>query len=191
MQTQFDPSTVAFTVAGKAIKHLAKLHLEEKFKDIPEALREFTKENCVLSGGCFVSLFHNEKINDFDLYLKDLSKSEELNKHIKGYKGTGKEVVEEAYADVFVDGKLTTTKAVTLDNKLQYITMVDFETARKNMDYIHCTVNYDLSKDTLWFSELQFDAIQNKKLIANNLTSITAKRGEKFRNRGWVPSFRP
>jgi hypothetical protein len=191
MQTQFDPSAVSFTVAGKAIKHLAKLHLNEKLKNVPYKLREFTIANCVLSGGCFASLFHNEKVNDFDLYLKNISMIVELNNLLKEYKGLNKELVEEAYADVFVDGKLTTIKAVTLDNRLQYITMVDFQTAKQNMDYVHCTVSYDPSKDTLWLSELQFDCIQNKKLVANNLTSITAKRGEKFRSRGWVSSFRP
>ena len=36
-----------------------------------EALREKVKDNVIVTGGCIVSMLLNEKVNDFDLYLRN------------------------------------------------------------------------------------------------------------------------
>lgn len=185
MQTVKPGTYLEFQNSGKSLKDLVKIHLMQKLLQLPQDLRSFTIQNCMLTGGCFASLSQNEKVNDFDLYLKDLSKMIELTKLLEQYK-TEVTSQESEYSEAFVDGKIITSRAITLGNKLQYIIMMDYQTAKQNMDYVHCTVSYDIHQNVLWYSELQDYSIKNKKLIVNNPLSISDKRSKKFQDRGWT-----
>lgn len=173
-----------FYIKAKGLKYSVKNRLEDKLKEVPEKVRTFTQENCVLSGGCFSSLLHGEKVNDYDLYLKDLSKTKELLDLLNEYVGPAP-LEEKPYAEAFVNGKIITANAITLSNRLQYIIRADFKSAKVMFDYVHCMVNYDIKEDKLWVSQDQLESIVDKKLKTNNAQSITLHRKEKFRSRGW------
>ena len=173
-----------FYIKAKGLKYSVKNRLEDKLKEVPEKVRTFTQENCVLSGGCFSSLLHGEKVNDYDLYLKDLSKTKELLELLSEYVGPAP-IEEKPYAEAFVNGKIITANAITLSNRLQYIIRADFKSAKVMFDYVHCMVNYDIKEDKLWVSQDQLESIVDKKLKTNNAQSITVDREEKFKSRGW------
>lgn len=173
-----------FYIKANGLKYSVKHHLEDKLKEVPEKVRTFTQENCVLSGGCFSSLLHGEKVNDYDLYLKDLSKTKELLDLLKEYIGPVP-LEETPYAEAFVNGKIITTNAITLSNRLQYIIRADFMSAKVMFDYVHCMVNYDIKEDKLWVSHEQLESIVDKKLMINNAKSVTLHREDKYRSKGW------
>ena len=173
-----------FYIKANGLKYSVKHHLEQKLYEVPEKVRTFTQENCVLSGGCFSSLLHGEKVNDYDLYLKDLSKTKELLDLLKEYIGPAP-LEETPYTEFFVNGKIITANAITLSNRLQYIIRADFKSAKVMFDYVHCMVNYDLKEDKLWVSQEQLESILEKKLIINNAHSVTVYRADKYRSKGW------
>ena len=175
----------AFEPTGIRLKTFIQINLREKLLQLPQKLRDFTVENCMLAGGSISSLYYGEKVNDFDLWLKDLSKMEELRKLVTEYIGNGVPLDETPYAEAFVDGKIETPRAITLSNRLQYIIYVDYLTAKSVFDYVHCQINYDLKTETLYMSPRQFHAIFNKKLIINDIMSITPKRKQKYEDKGW------
>lgn len=174
-----------FEPTGVRLKTFIQIKLREKLLQLPQKLRDFTVENCMLAGGSISSIYYGEKVNDFDLWLKDLSKMEELRKLTTEYIGKGVPLDETPYAEAFVDGKIETPRAITLSNRLQYIIYVDYLTAKSTFDYVHCQTNYDLKTETLYMSPRQFHAIINKKLIVNDIMSITPKRKQKYEDKGW------
>ncbi len=57
----------------KTIKKTIENKLNEWLETIPDkALRKDVKENLLLSGGSIASMFMNEKVNDYDVYLQDM-----------------------------------------------------------------------------------------------------------------------
>jgi hypothetical protein len=175
----------AFEPTGIRLKTFIQIRLREKLLQLPQKLRDFTVENCMLAGGSISSLYYGEKVNDFDLWLKDLSKMEELRTLTTEYIGKGVPLDETPYSENFVDGKIETPRAITLSNRIQYIIYVDYQTAKSLFDYVHCQTNYDLKTETLYMSPRQFHAIMNKKLIVNEISSITTKREKKYKDKGW------
>ncbi len=175
----------AFEPTGVRLKTFIQIKLREKLLQLPQKLRDFTVENCMLAGGSISSVYYGEKVNDFDLWLKDLSKMEELRKLVTEYIGNGVPLDETPYAEAFVDGKIETPRAITLSNRIQYIIYIDYLTAKNTFDYVHCQINYDLKTETLYMSPRQFHAIINKKLIINDIMSITPKRKQKYEDKGW------
>lgn len=173
-----------FYIKANGLKLSVKHNLKHKLLEVPEKVRTFTLENCVLSGGCFSSLLHGEKVNDYDLYLKDLSKTKELLDLLGEYVGPVP-LEETPYAEFFVNGKIITANAITLSNRLQYIIRADFKSAKVMFDYVHCMVNYDIKEDKLWVSHEQLESIVEKKLLINNAMSVTLHREDKYRNKGW------
>ena len=160
--------------------------------NLDSAFANAIKKHCILSGGCFASLYRNEPVNDYDLWCTDVAGSNRIQEHLSRYNNLdvmGKEIkikdVNPNYNDNFVDGKIVTANATTLKNKLQFITNVNFEDARNSFDYLHCTIFYDLSHDKLYMSRSQCDSLHNKTLIPNNTSMIKEYRREKFINRGW------
>lgn len=57
----------------KTIKKVIVKKLEEWLETITDAkLKEEVKKNILVSGGSIASLFLNEKVNDFDIYIQDM-----------------------------------------------------------------------------------------------------------------------
>jgi hypothetical protein len=174
------------------LKKKVQDHLLPIVNNLDSAFANVIKKHCVLSGGCFASLYRNGPVNDYDLWCTDIAGAIVIQDHLSRYNNLdvmGKEIeikdVNPNYNDNFVDGKIVTSNATTLKNKLQFITKVNFEDARKSFDYLHCTIFYDLAQDKLYMSRAQCDSLHNKTLIPNNTSMIKECRREKFINRGW------
>lgn len=148
-------------------------------------------ENCVISGGCISSMFHDEPVQDIDLYAT----SEKAVKTIKDYiVNSGKNIKSAEMYTLDADGNkvntgstqaLVTLNAVTLTNDIQFIYIDTWDKCKNKFDFIHCMPHYDLATQKLYISESQFDAIKNKKLIPTGKVEIKQKRLEKYQKRGW------
>jgi hypothetical protein len=161
------------------MKKIGDRHLESLFY-----------ENCVISGGCISSLFHDEAVKDIDLYPKS-SKALQL---IKDYIVLSDKNIKSVDAYDIDDPsnpqpkkqfKLVTDNAVTLTNDVQFIYMDTWDNCKKKFDFLHCTPHYELLTQKLYISESQFRAIQNRQLIPTGYTEIKQRRQEKYIKRGW------
>jgi hypothetical protein len=171
------------TIKGRLIDQLSS-----KLDKFPTDLMALLRDNAILTGGASASMFHNEVVNDYDLYLTDsmaiktfesMLKLSDINSLI--------EDVNPKYRDVTVSGKLITAKATTFKNKIQVITMTTAD-ARKSFDYIHCMPYLSLSTKKYHISKQQYNSIKNKKLVINpNAERVDGHRTTKFIDRGWKP----
>jgi len=151
------------------------------------AFVKFIRANCVVSGGCSASLYHNQPPNDYDLYFKTDEALNEFNTYMD--KTRQRNLVKDVnpnYMSTVVAGKLITAQATTLFNDVQIITMGTINMIDE-FDFIHCKPYLDLSADKYYISKKQFDAIRNKELIINKTAKQQAKpyRIEKYESRGW------
>lgn len=145
-----------------------------------------------LSGSAISSIYHNEEVNDYDIYFDDYDtlvyiKNTFMTK--KNYQALVKSWT--AYEDdteiPLIEGISITGRAITLENKFQLITMGNLSTCRPTFDFIHCTPYYDFSTEKLHISERQLFCIKNK-LLSKNPTAMRSpakSRIEKFKKRGW------
>lgn len=165
---------------------LAK-QLYKRLSTMDDDLVKMIKEYCVVSGGVFTSILQGTDINDIDLWCKDKVGLSVLPERLKlVYNGSEQPMIEAKYMDQFVAGKIVTSNAITLDNKLQFITLAKFEDAKKSFDYLHCTPSYDIKSDLLFISKKQMSCILNKTLIINNPYTVTERRTKKFTDKGWL-----
>ena len=156
------------------------------------ALTSLFFDNCVISGGCISSILLGTRVNDIDIYCKNTSKVTDIAQFLKSHSDLVKEIDNTKYADTaatYLSGplKMITDNAITLKNDVQFITfMSEEEGARKNFDFVHCTPYYDILTNKLYISEAQLQAIKSMKLVPNkDVNTITIKRLEKFKARGW------
>lgn len=69
-----------------------------------EKLKKKVKDNLLVSGGCIASLFLNEKVNDFDVYIQDVEVLKELAAYyIKGVEGI--QLFDGRYKDKLLEGR--------------------------------------------------------------------------------------
>lgn len=149
-------------------------------------LENYFYEHGIITGGCIASLFHNESVNDIDVYAKSTKLMTIIKDHIiingdnikssKGYP-----------ADIAVTPRpLVTDNAVTLTNDVQFIYLGTAEECRKKFDFVHCMPWYDIQTQKLYISEAQYLAIESKTLVANiSGESIKERRVEKYAKKGW------
>lgn len=171
------------TLGAKVIKALF---------DFPPELREFLSQGAILTGGASASIFHNEKINDLDLYLADRNEINRFNEFLKR-----EEVlkliaeVNPKYMHTIIEGKSVTGNATTFSNGIQVITIVAAND-RETFDYVHCMPYLDIRTQTYYISREQFDSI-NGKFLRRNPKGVTngnqhLYREQKFVSRGWKKS---
>ena len=151
-------------------------------------VREKLSTQLILSGGSISSLYHGEKVKDYDFWCRDVLPIHDLAMLIKD---EGKDIITDDmganYAGVFEGtGFIETPNAITLRNRMQFITLSDYERARKSFDYIHCLPFYDILNDQFHISMEQWKSIKNKKLVRQYLTLVpSSHRAAKYRERGW------
>ena len=180
-----------FTSKAKALKRLVQRYVNVLWLQLPSGLSDAITTRCILSGSSISSLYHNEEVKDYDLWMADFgSNNTELlymdtlirnsyADHIAEY--------SEEYSGMKKTHKVITQNAITLKNKMQFITLSKYEDARITFDFIHCMPYYDLSSEKFFISEQQMDAIANKKLVKNpGATPPVQWRIEKFHKRGWT-----
>jgi hypothetical protein len=173
-------------------------------------LKIYLKDKVIITGGCFVSMLNNEKVNDYDIYLTEKEAVLKLAKYYvdKQYKHNETNVCEsdkgivslyfnknnnkfekdpeseEKYVPLFFS-----SNAITLSDKIQIVLRFygNAEEIHKNYDFIH-TTNYWSSKDNNVVLNLNaVMAIINKQLVYQGskypIASIIRLR--KFIKRGW------
>lgn len=172
------------------LKEFAKAKILSVLSLLPDPLRNTIGPKCVVSGSCFSSMFHGEEPRDYDFWFRDSkdiaptkqyvidSYEEYIESWSQDYRGD--ESVKKESAD-----KVITANAITLENKMQLITIADYKTCRERFDYKHCLPYYDLQADKFYISMEQMACIENKKLVANNGNVANEKRYLKFYDRGW------
>jgi hypothetical protein len=150
-------------------------------------------EHCVISGGCISSLFHDEPVNDIDLYAKTnagllIVKEYIINcsKNIKNSETYKLDDDGVTHIKVSTNTPLITPNAVTLTNDVQFIYIDTWEKCKTSFDYLHCTPHYDLSTQKLFMSEAQYDCIVGKHLV-ERIPQVLIKhhRYTKYYSRGW------
>lgn len=155
---------------------------------IPNDLVELIKEKGVVTGGISASVFHNEKPKDCDIYFKDRDAVKQFAK-IMGRPNVVKNIVKDVdpryHTTTMVNGKLVTSRATTLFNDLQIITMGTSDMI-DTFDFIHCKPRLDLKSNTYYISPKEYKSIESKTLILNaTCEKVDEKRIEKFKDRGW------
>ena len=156
-------------------------------------LESFFFSHCVISGGMIASLFHDEPVNDIDVYAKESTDLINIKNYIidrnVNIKSFEQYEIDSNGVKVIKPGvkpqKLITDNAVTLTNDVQFIYMDTFKNARARFDFIHCMPYYDIGTQKLYISEAQYDAIKNKQMIPNGSNGAAIKRIEKYNKRGW------
>lgn len=149
---------------------------------ITNEVHDLLLHNSVLSGGAIASIILNEKVNDFDLYFKSDVPMNTFTK-IMSYKHN-QAMIKEATTS-YGTGKLVTACATTLLNDIQVITMQLSSDRNKSFDFVHCLPYYDLNEDKLYISPKEYQCIVTKKLVVNNPESLTDRRINKYKERGW------
>jgi hypothetical protein len=178
-----------WTFEAKILKAKVRSAVEKKALDIHDVLRILLMNDCILSGSCISSVYHNEEPNDFDFWMKPIPflKAENIRNNIVESYSSDILDISEKYGDGMNSWPCVTANAITFKNKFQLITLADILIARESFDFLHCMPYYDLKNDKFYISKSQFEAIRDKKLkIANPAVSPTQRRYQKFIDRGWT-----
>jgi len=145
--------------------------------------------SCIITGGCIQALYHNESVNDIDVYAKGEKSKAEILSHILTAKDNLVKYSEEYDLEdgTKVQPKLLITEnAITLNNDVQFVHLDLAEVCRKKFDFIHCMPYYDLMTQKLYISETQFKAIHTRTLSPNiKGEDIKERRIEKYTAKGW------
>jgi hypothetical protein len=182
-----------FERKGLVLKALVREKISEALSGLPSTLHHMLKVQCILSGSSISSIYHNETINDFDLWFKEKtliegSKSYVLEQHAHSIMEYGE---TDAYAGLEpnnekYNAKIITNNAITLKGKVQIITLGEYDQQRKYFDFVHCMPFYDIEKDIFYISPEQMECISEKKLKMNpGGRTPTEWRISKFLRRDW------
>ena len=148
---------------------------------------------CIVTGGCISSIFHNEKVNDYDMlfvfhrdldtFMNKIVPTIAAQQHIRD--------ITTNYSDqkpfhTKIPGKCVTDWAVTFKNDLQVI--LKPVSWREQFDFIHCMPYYDITKDKLYISPAQYQSIVEKQLVINTKRQepTSTDRIKKYCDKGWL-----
>jgi len=173
----------------ESVKGVVQKKLRELLSELPTDIYPYFKES-ILTGGCFASLFLDEEVHDWDVYLRDSVSISRFESFVMSDTPTLNEVadVTSGYMIITnVDGKLVTANAITFKNGLQVIIKAD-KTHRDTFDFVHCMPYFDMKTQQLFISRLQYDCIKQKQLVKNakHQQTMSHHRVEKFLKRGWT-----
>lgn len=141
-----------------------------------------------LSGGAIASIIQGEEPKDWDFYFEDLIAMEDFTHDIMTNHLQEVKDVDPKYTDCLgKDGKMITSKAITMKDGSSFITMIAMEPAevKKTFDYKHCLAHYSIKDGLLHISPETYRAAKDKKLIVNNSNAIKPWREHKFLSRGY------
>jgi hypothetical protein len=194
--------------------------LRNKLKEFLESiddedLRSELELNIIVTGGCITSMLLNEKVNDYDIYIKDkvvLGKLinyyiNKINKKYPYYTIESIEKDERFFIKIKSDGvieeslKLEKTEnptydvlfvssnAITLSDKIQIVVRFfgNPEQIHENFDYIHCTCYWKSWDNELVLPPRALEAIINKELVysGSKYPICSIIRSRKFIKRDW------
>lgn len=184
MLNDFSPEEVERILAAKA-------HLRNKFvgNDNPIWLTYAPLHNMFVAGGAIASLLQGEDPNDYDVYCKNPIDLAAFVNRLTGEFVDNIADVNEKYREfVGKDGKMITENAITMNNKISFITVTvgEPQQVRWSFDYTHCLPYYEISEDKLYISREQYGACVSKVLVVNNPAAIKSYRESKFLERGYI-----
>lgn len=154
-------------------------------------------ENAIVAGGCFASLFHVSKPNDYDIFiLQEDSNREKLFHFLEEQTHTNhsqwkhnKDV--EYLENPNIDSTFTYENITGFHIKLQYI-FTKFKTREEllnDFDFVHCCTSMTLDPNDphLYITPTTYESIRNKVLKNNPKCNRKPKqwRIDKFISRGW------
>lgn len=186
-----EASSMTFSIAQKtkilSLKSSIASYYNLQMKKIADTtLQSHFYENCIITGGCISSLFHNESVNDIDVYAKTSKSMMMIKDHIIMMGKNIKSGSAYNLDDSTIPRPLITENAVTLTNDVQFIYLDTAEECRKKFDFLHCMPWFDIQSQRLHISEAQFAAIESKILVSNiKGQAPTARRLEKYTKKGW------
>jgi hypothetical protein len=186
-----------FYASCMILKSKIETLLIQKMNELPADLQDLVIKNCVLSGGSISSIYHNEPVNDFDIYSLKMTGLQSIEWFLKE---TNLETVpgssplsvlddKNEYTYEIENGKIKTANAITLNNKIQFVLNRTYESWRKEYDFVHCLPYYFIPARILYISKEQWKAIRDKKLKyanPNHVHTNIFKRTEKYKSRGWT-----
>jgi len=151
-------------------------------------LESYFYSTCIITGGMIQSLYHNEAVNDIDVYAKTTKDIAQIQSYLLSYNDIIKS--SKSYdldSDTSVESqRLITANAITLTNDVQFIHLDTAEACRQKFDFVHCMPYYDLNTQKLHISEAQFRSIADKQLILNSkCEEIKEYRVKKYVGKGW------
>ena len=191
-----------------AAKHIAK-KVKDWLDSLPKDIRKKIEKKVIVTGGSIVSLLLGERVNDFDIYFRDMDAANLVAEHYAKF-FTGSYVMndcgqikiitpsegvqerdvdkEKKYQPVFLS-----ENAITLTNRVQVILRFygKPEEIHENYDYIHCT-NYwtpeGFGHGTLVLQAAALESILTKELIyTGSLYPVYSLfRLRKFLKKGWT-----
>ena len=152
--------------------------------------------NCIITGGCIASLFHNEPVSDIDVYAKHAKDIQAIKHYIIDERIDIVKTFEQYELDAQgnkvnlpnAGQKAVTDNAVTLTNDVQFIYLGEADDCRAKFDFIHCMPWFDIGAQKLHISRSQFDSIRDKRLVVNpgfNTEAVKDRRIQKYTKRGW------
>jgi len=192
--------------------------IAKKFKSFLESItdnkvKDLVRKNTIITGGCFVSLWNSEEVNDYDLYLRDEETAMAIAEYYVKMRGGPRlddfevKIKDDSQVSVFIrsSGVLDTPKptddrpkfypvyftsnAITLTHKMQIILRFygEPEDIHKNYDFVHCTNYWDSNTGKVTMNIDAMDAIMNKKLHyrGSKYPICSVIRSRKFIKRGW------
>ena len=187
LNVRFEPRSIE-KIQDAKLRILRIVHSALQDPLMPNELVELIREEGVVSGGISASVFHNTHPNDYDIYFKTdeaVRKFAQIMLKRNMVKTIVKDVDPRYHVLTQVNGKLVTSRATTLYNDLQIITMGTSDMI-KEFDFIHCKPYLDLKTNTYYISPSEYKSIENKVLVRNKTAAmIDKKRIEKFKERGW------
>ena len=182
------PESQLFQEECKELKLKVRQSVFRLFTDFRFGVREQMSIQLILSGGSISSIYHGENVKDYDFWCRD---SKDIHPLATILRDEAKDIIMDdtgpEYGDIFeATGFHESPNAITLKNRMQLITLSDYEKARQSFDFIHCMPYYDLHSDRLYISMEQWRLIKSKRLVRQHLTiEPSSHRVAKYKERGW------
>lgn len=177
-----------FTDAERTHINLVKARMADLLKEkFDELAFPMIVKNMFLSGGAIATALQGKMPNDFDIYCKNDKQVLAISSYYRLNSEKVADVNENYQEYLGKDGKMITTHAITMANKIQFITnrFGTPEEIRNDFDYMHCKPYLDFDTGLLHISKQQYDACVQKRLVVNNPEVITIRRRDKFVERGY------
>ena len=146
-----------FSDTERAIILKVKGMIEARFADFkrkPYYKPELPWDKVYLTGGAIASMLQLEEPKDFDFYFEDYDVMMQFQKHLTACELFIKDIDPKYNTSFGTDGKMITSKAITMDDNNSFITMIAAtpKILKQTFDYVHCTPHYYGGK--LYISEM-------------------------------------
>ena len=182
--TQDDLKKIAY------LKEAGNTVMDNMYRSIvaPNQITLDNNPNVVFAGGAFTSLYHDEMVKDYDVFiLNDPDTRRIFFDSIETAKKINPDRFQESDLNYLNNGSTKNIHRITLDKstKVQYI-VTTYKTRKELLDSFdaeHACVSYQAGK--LYISPLTFDCIKRKIIKAHKGNTIAVWRVDKFTKKGF------